>query len=751
MPNELNEQQLRQWYAKFAKELYEKGNIDVTRKEDLGRVKNFDIQKWDADDPVAAVVDFSYAYMPRNENGYLDPMPDVTDFKAYSEWMMRNMNADVTLDQIRTLYNQSRNGTLMIFLPGESLHNMRQVYTDEQGNLITSLSGDQYDTLKEEEIPEELRIPEQPARVYPPDLSDYFRGAPMEPDMPKVYDLGFWSWLGYLFGRDTDYAKMVQYKKEMADYVTKTKEFMDDLPNKKGDLEGYRKALAEHEQNFREAPKKAKAFMEHHLGKFYAIDRGIRDSIPFREDSIEFNIMLDKETKFLEKQHENTPLGQMSQALHQVDTLLHYPDRTKKVVRNLVGSAPETGMLYEWVTMGVFKLQDYRPQPYDIPKPPEYKDMSLDDKHKFDKKWSAVAEIAGFAAIADPEVSAKKLTDGLNAEETAQSRYGMILSDLFTRGRPAGKQHMDVLEPARQKAKEALESYITGNDPKPLATLLARSLEFTNREARLLHNLNDAHNMDTLYLVGRLYDTLTADPKLMEAAGLKQEELEEAQANIALYQVARQGQMAKKAILEHSLYRQELSQEQLLEAAKDMMFANVIARELQVSFDKSDAIVLAMPEQQRNQAVMVSSQKYTALMPMLKEAQTNNDTETAERIQADMDMLKREGQLARHRFNLMDLQRPAHALNRDLMDPKWVAALKDQIADNMDLSSMITGSREEIGKRFAQDSKLMAKLDTTVLKFEANAAQKSAPEMVAEAPKLEEAQPEKANSGMMMS
>ena len=32
---------LHNWYKNFAKELYEKANIDITRKEDLGRIKNF--------------------------------------------------------------------------------------------------------------------------------------------------------------------------------------------------------------------------------------------------------------------------------------------------------------------------------------------------------------------------------------------------------------------------------------------------------------------------------------------------------------------------------------------------------------------------------------------------------------------------------------------------------------------------------------------------------------------------------------
>ena len=47
MPNhKIPNDQLKQWYQNFKKELYEKANIDVTRKEGLGRVKNFEILSW---------------------------------------------------------------------------------------------------------------------------------------------------------------------------------------------------------------------------------------------------------------------------------------------------------------------------------------------------------------------------------------------------------------------------------------------------------------------------------------------------------------------------------------------------------------------------------------------------------------------------------------------------------------------------------------------------------------------------------
>ena len=37
----LSSQELHNWYKRFSQAVYEKANIDVTRVEDIGRIKNF--------------------------------------------------------------------------------------------------------------------------------------------------------------------------------------------------------------------------------------------------------------------------------------------------------------------------------------------------------------------------------------------------------------------------------------------------------------------------------------------------------------------------------------------------------------------------------------------------------------------------------------------------------------------------------------------------------------------------------------
>lgn len=743
----LEHAELRQWYEKFSKELYEKGNIDVTRKEDLGRVKNFDIKKWDKDDVIVADSDFSYAYMRRNENGYVDPAPDYKDFGAYAKWMMRNLNAEVTDDQIQTLYDQSRAGTLMIFQPGTSIHNMRQVYTDEQGNLHTSLPMDQYDVLDDKDIPEDIRIPVPPRYEWEPDPRDYFKNFPKEPERPNIKkEPGFFSWLGYKLNMDTDYAKVVRYEKAMEEYSKQVAAFMKDLPNQEGDLAKYEQDKAAHERSVREFPGEVDAFYNSHLGKLSAIDRGFRDLMSNRPDAAAFRQMLEDETKFLTQQHDMTPLGKVAKALRGVNDLLRYPDRTKKVIRHLLGDSPDPNMLGEWIKGKVIKKGAYKPEPYEIPKSQEYSQMNDEQKREYEKKWSSIAELAGFAAIVDPKVCVKEPNDGLTLEESVQLRYGMILNDLITMGRPAGQQHMDVLEPARETAKKALEAY-HANDPKPLATLLARSLQYTNREARLLHHMNQDHTLDTLYLVERLYNTLTGDEKLLKAAELDPEELEEARGNIALYKVARQGQLAKKAILEHSLHNHELSQEELLNAAKDVLFANTIAMELDDSHNRTSALMDETPEQKLNKAMIEEGHKYRQLQKNLNEAKANNNTNMEKIIQTDIDNMQAMIQIGKDRYNVQDLRRPAHTINQSLRDDGWVAMVKDKLAADMNLDKVVAGSPEEIGAFFAQDSKVMCKLDDALRKAAPKPEAKKELEVVQEVPEMEENQPEKQSLG----
>ena len=212
-------EQLVEWYQNFSKILYEEANIDVTKKEDLGRIKNYYILNWDENQPTGPEVDFHYAFMPCNGHEYVNPAPSFTDFQAYSRWMMDNLDPQMNDERIEQLMEMSKAGTLMVFNPGSSDGNMRQVYTDPSGKIIVSLPMMEYMQEGAENIPPELRAPEIPMAAYEPNPEDYgLTGMPEKPIEPENMNPGFWSWVGYKLGMDTDYARMVRYLEEKGTY-----------------------------------------------------------------------------------------------------------------------------------------------------------------------------------------------------------------------------------------------------------------------------------------------------------------------------------------------------------------------------------------------------------------------------------------------------------------------------------------------------------------------------------------------------
>lgn len=389
----MSESELREWYARFSKEVYEKAQIDVTQKEDLGRIKNFEIKSWDPEDLGNVDVEISYAYMP----GSAEPTPDVTDFDAYSEWMMRNLNPNMNTERIQKLYDQSCNGTLMIFKPGAGTHQSCQVYTDQYGEIHTSLPIDVQDPGSNVEIPADQEIPLPPKYVKEPHPKDYYPGYPKEPVPPKNINPSFLSWLGYILGSwmgiETDYGKLVCYQKEKEAYPKVVEKWLFDFNKQSGDTDGYRKA----QEDRLEYQTAAAEYQESHQGKHYAIDYFICTSLPPRDDGSDFVEMFEKETAFLQQQHEELQKQQekqLEEEIHGAKEMLRYPKRTDHVLRNLVGHAPQPDTLTEWIQRQTFKPGDYKPEPYALPKSAGYENMSPEDRAADQQKWAELAEIA---------------------------------------------------------------------------------------------------------------------------------------------------------------------------------------------------------------------------------------------------------------------------------------------------------------------------------------------------------------------
>ena len=715
----LSDEQLREWYARFSKEVYEKAQIDVTRKEDLGRIKNFEIKRWDSEHLDEVEVELSYAYMP----GDVKAAPDVTEFDAYSKWMMKNLNPNMNVARLQKLYDQSCNGTLMIFQPGGGTHQSCQVYTDQYGEIHTSLPIDVQDPGSNVEIPADQMIPLPPKYVKEPHPRDYYPGYPQEPVPPKNMNPSFLSWLGYILGSwlgiETDYGKLVRYQKEKEEYPKTVDKWLFDLSKQPGEAAEYRKA----QEARLEYQTEAAEYQQNHQGKHYAIDYFIRYSLPMRDDGDEFVQLLENERTFLQQQHEELQEKQeaaLKEESHGANEMLRYPKRTDYVLRNLVGHAPQPDNLTEWIELNTFKAGDYKPEPYALPKSAGYENMSPEEQAADQKKWAELAEIAGFAAVANPEVMGKNMRPGgFTEEENAELRYSMILNDLITKGRPNGKQHMDVLEPARQKAKEALDAY-AANDPEPLAKLLVRSIQLTNREARSIttHNNNSEHAIDTVHLISRLYNTLNGilggDPKRMESLGLNQQDLDETLGNVAFYEILTRNYEAKQKLIEYGNGQRNLSEEELLEAGKDMLFSAMVSKEHSLFHDQESARIVVSPEQAENLARLGAVNEYIQLLRDIPKVEAKGETERLQKLKERQTKLQEkygfgsgkftmeeEHRIATGKLNLRDNDRAPYPINQELRNPNYVKTFRDQLAEKANLRILMAGRRELVLKTFA--------------------------------------------------
>ena len=79
---------LKNWYANFKKQVYEKANIDMDRKEDLGRIRNFVVQEWS----IEAKGELLYTCVPNNGTTYNDTsVPTIDDADVYLQWMRERL------------------------------------------------------------------------------------------------------------------------------------------------------------------------------------------------------------------------------------------------------------------------------------------------------------------------------------------------------------------------------------------------------------------------------------------------------------------------------------------------------------------------------------------------------------------------------------------------------------------------------------------------------------------------------------
>lgn len=667
----LSSQELRSWYQKFATELYEKVEIDVTRKEDLGRIKNYKILEWNVDDPTAPLTQETYAYIPHDGTNYAVPEPGTDDFSKYSQWMMKNLNPDINDDQIQKLYDQSCEGTLMVSKPGADISLMQQVQTDAAGNIHITLPSVEYanDNETSPPAPEVFEEPD-PARF----------GRPETPVRPQNMNPSWLSRLGHYLGFTTDYTKLLRYQQDRETYPDRMNAWAAD-PN---GLSAFQRACEDRQTYLDQVA----AYMANPYCKLNAIVNGARARMMPNQLSHNESV-----GKFLIAQHRNTNQGSTSTELEKIEKQLDYAKHTDQALYDIVGHDPHPEQHTHWVNLKVFGPkgpEGFQFKPYDLPSHPDEYNISEAQLQEHTKKWSDLAAIAGFAALADYSVSGDPLRPGFNREETSDMAYSMLLTNIFTQGRPDSSYQLSYVPAARNKAQLALYAYEAGA-ARPLGELLARSLRQTMREAAGLHNLSSDHTLGTLFLISKLHSTLQEHPDLLKASGLKPEEMQEAQRNAELYNTLTNGIKARKALLEHAIGKKTLTKDELMQAGKDALFANIVMRKIGNAYNEQDKALKATEEFQKNEQAMIDGYGCTNVEAQAAKAEKEGRNLEAEALRKQAAEMKYQADVAKGKILLQELTRPGYVKDATLLNKDWLDAAMEASGLNQILSGNAKG------------------------------------------------------------
>lgn len=662
---------LKNWYANFKKQVYEKANIDMDQKADLGRLKIFYVNEWRVEAPLDPEGDFMFACVPHEGLQYNETPPSIKNAEEYLQWVMNKSQTPVTDEEIEKLYEQSREGMLVALEPGKGNHEFRQIYTDENGDISVSKPVSELQEENRPNVPDEYKMPIQPVEPTAPNPRSFgLTNPPEPPEEPENMNPSFWSWLGYkLFGLDNDYAKKVQYLEDLETYEEEIKEWTQSEQEGRLRYEAARERYSAEREAYLKA---SEEYLKKPLGKAFAVKNGYqfglvdkidRDDIgPDGYDSA--NRLRIKEVEFMKKQHSKLPQGKIQTALDKSQEQIGLAKRTNKVLNGLLSHDAVPDTLVPWIKRGVFKEHQHNLKKHGFPKMRNARTATMAEIKEFNNHWEKLFEIAGLAALSQPDVVGTTLLDGCDAVETAQLNYSMILNDLITSGRGDSDKYMKYLEPAREKANEAITAYYAG-DTGPMADLLRNSIRMTNREAANLSSLDSEHSMNTLHLISRMWEAVEADPWLRRAVNLTPEEIQETKANVAMHSVMQNGFIAKQKLLEHALYKRTLNAEEVQQAACDLMLAYQV-----------------------KSAVMDEHR-----------AMTEKIGEKPEYEEAAMGLALLEGkEKAVNRIKLIEADRPGYNIAEKLLEENWISNAKKALLENCNLGNLSTMPREEVGK-----------------------------------------------------
>lgn len=679
MPKKLSPQELQNWFESFSKVLYEKVNIDVKSKEDLGRIRAFFINNWTEADPENPEVEVRFACMPRDDNGeeYIDDPPHwKLQRKDFDRWLVENQYDEFTDERIQELYDLAEKGILMVIPPDpdKGIENIRQVRT-VNGKVVLS---DEQEIMREKLLKNEGPEAEQAlaAPLYVP-----------EPTEPKF---GFWSRLGYRLGMDTDYARLMRFKKELHSKTPdqgKLQDAAQKLLVRLGDDEkDYVQDKIDREDYLKEFEK----FKNDPRGIMTAVNQGARSKILNAGDiaSMDLRDRGAHEVEYFRKAHNRTKQGKIQQELNEANVKLFGGTSTRAVIIALMGERAERIPYLE--DRKLFGNKPYDPPRYSINLQftRDEKGIVTGTKNPLLFKGVNTGEMAAMVCMAaafSTEVAGDPPIEGETKEDTALLRGLHILSDIFARPRNGNGEYLTYLYPAREVGARAMNAYADG-DVKPVANLMAQAIRQLNIQTREFRSASE-QSLNAYYITGKLLEILDRDPALMEAAGLTEDELEQARGGVAYRNVIMKGIEAKKTLMEYGLYRTELTPEQIREAAGDVLFAQVVTEEMKRTQKELEETRKSDSEYQK---LTQERDKMIHLQP-----QASTPEEMAE--------LDKKMQEINRKLELYEFNGPYPQIKLQLLDEDWQQQSREELLKSESLDDLVKKDREDLGRIASSD------------------------------------------------
>lgn len=566
----LTHDQLHQWYAQLKTALYEQVNVNLDRKEDLGRIRIMRINDLHHENPdLGPDVDMIYPFIPHRPLNqgevssdpllsyyrYDPPAPPKEDTETYHQWLLDSVSkTQLTDDLIQEMYDMSVDGQLMVF--NGSKPGTHQIQTQNGQITVTA----NHDDIQFETNPPVV----EPPRHVGPEVPD----PPAEKPEPGPAPKGFLIRLRHFFGGHTVYTDYVNRKKAYEQYRRELTVWENTCTQKIQEWEATQ-AETTYEQNRESFRQQMQRFNEY-LGEFskYYVNPLNRFDIAFRfsmekirrldenkDDEPVYNQRV-AEDLFWDQLHQNTPLGKM-QTIQTEATQTHRELREmREAVEAAFAPKYKTGILNFNGIIG----HHNNVKPY---APPVMKNGKISDKNA---AWICMVFLADPTVLAeDPEGADMDL---LNAQE----RYQKIMDTLLLKGEQNNDHLFTYIQAARVAGANAMKEYALGK-PENLAIMLGNCIR---RQNQLTDHQTDAYSLKSYCITSALLEALDANPDLMENCMLTADELQLARTNATTYQVNMIGLSAKANLLGHALHQNNLDEPTLRAAAADMLLMNTI-------------------------------------------------------------------------------------------------------------------------------------------------------------------------------